>query len=132
MGRSVRASAGRWNGSGRVLRFIRQNRVLSLAFGLALLASAVFLFRFTAGVIYWADPRHVDQPVAGWMTPRYVARSWSVPPEVVDTALGLAPGKKGGGRPTLDRIAQEQGRDVHELSAEVYEAIEAYRDRPDG
>lgn len=115
-----------------MLRFVRENRLLSLAFGLALVVSAVFLFRFTASVIYWSDPRHVDQPIAGWMSPRYVARSWSVPPGVVDEALGLEKGRRGGGKPTLERIAQEQGRDLDAVRADVHEAIDAFREQPDG
>jgi len=53
----------------------------------ALLVAGIFAFRATASYVYWNDERHQFQPIAGWMTPRYVAKSWQVRPEVVAGAL---------------------------------------------
>ena len=65
--------------------------------------------------VYWSDPAHRNQNIAGWMTPRYVGHSWQVPPEVIATALGLT--QDGSGRRiTLADIAESQGSDMAALA----------------
>lgn len=39
------------------------------------------------------DPAHQDQDLAAWMTPRYVAQSYKLPPNVLGPALFLVKGK---------------------------------------
>ncbi|NVK34689.1 MAG: hypothetical protein HWE23_09435 [Rhodobacteraceae bacterium] len=91
-------------------------------FGLTLF----FGIRFTLSTIYWSDPAHIDQPIEGWMTPRYVARSWKLPREVIGQALDLP---QGGGRPavTLEELAEQRGQSLDELIGELTQAVEAYR-----
>ena len=60
------------------------------------------------------------------MTPRYVAMSWGVPPEVVGDALVLERDSSGR-RMTLADLAAARGMDVDAMAAQVTEAIEAYR-----
>lgn len=99
---------------------------LATALLLAALAVTVFFaVRLTLGWIYWADPAHRDQQIADWMTPRYVALSWQVPPEVVAEALGLSPHQ---GRPqSLEAIAQARGERPEALIQAIEAAIARYR-----
>ncbi|MBF9031960.1 hypothetical protein HKCCE3408_16295 [Rhodobacterales bacterium HKCCE3408] len=98
---------------------------LTAGFAVCVLVAGFFAVRTVLGVIYWADPGHRDQPIAGWMTPRYVAMSWDVPPEVVGEALGLT---RDAGRPgPLEEIAAARGTSVEALATELQAAIDAYR-----
>ncbi len=104
-------------------RFLRDNKVLVLAF-VILLAAAVF---FAVGAFRKARDFDVakEQPVASWMTPRFVAHSWGVPRDVMMTILGLeAPGP---GRQTVAEIADERGVPVEALIAEIEAGIAAFR-----
>lgn len=113
-----------------MIQFLKQHVFLSLAFAAALLLTLVFLVRFTVSTVVWSDPDRLDQPIAGWMTPRYVSRSWQMPPEVVAGALGLE--KDGSGRRlTLEEISIEQDRDLEELVQDLEAAISDARDRGD-
>lgn len=105
----------------------RRHRLLLLAASLSLALLLFFAVRLVVATLYWTDPAHRDQAIAGWMTPRYIAHSWHVPPEVVGEALGVVPGRDGH-PPTLDSIAAERGTDVATLAAEVEAAIDAHRD----
>lgn len=102
----------------------RDNKLLLGGFLLALAVMAFFAIRTVLFWIYWADPAHRNQAIEPWMTPRYVAHSWHVPPEVVGRALGLVPG---GGRITLGEIAARDGVSLEEIARRVIAAIEAER-----
>ncbi|WP_323764990.1 hypothetical protein [Marinovum sp.] len=102
----------------------RDNKLLLAGFVLALAVMAFFAIRTVAFWIYWADPTHRNQAIEPWMTPRYVAHSWHVPPEVVAEALDLRPGS---GRITLAEIAARDGVSLEEIAARVVAAIEAER-----
>ena len=103
----------------------RKHRLLLSAFLLALAVTIFFAVRMTVFWVYWSDPEHRNQPIQGWMTPRYIAHSWQVPPELVGSALGLEPGA---GRITVDEIARERNVPVEAVIAEIMEAIRAHRD----
>ncbi len=105
----------------------RDHRLLMLGFVLALAVSLFFAGRMAMFAVYWADPAHRNQPVAGWMTPRYVAHSWKVPPRVVGAALSLAPPGDGGRPQTLAEIADQRGLSTAEAVATVEAAIAAHR-----
>lgn len=94
-----------------------------VAFGLTLF----FASRFVAGAIYWSDPAHRDVPPAAWMTPRFVAHSWRLPPDVVAATLALAHDGSGG-RITLGQLAAERGVPVEDLIAALEEAIARHRE----
>lgn len=107
-------------------RLWRDHRLLLLAFLAALAVTLFFGVRTIGFLIYWNDPRHQDQPLAGWMTPRYVAHSWDVPPEVIGTALGLE-GPPKGGPVRLEELAAERGMTMAQLNDMLMTAIEAHR-----
>lgn len=90
----------------------------------ALAASVFFGVRTASSWVYWSDPRHIDQPIAGWMTPRYVALSWDVPRAVMLEALGEV--QPGGGR-NLAWLAEQRGMTLEALIAEIEATIAAHR-----
>lgn len=108
-----------------IAQLFRRHPILSTGFLLALVVCLVFAFRTIAFAVYWADPAHRNQPIAGWMPPRYVAHSWQVPPEVVAQALNL-PAEQRGRHMPLEEIAREQGIDMDTLRARLEAAIAAY------
>jgi hypothetical protein len=59
-------------------RLWRQNRWLTIAFALTLTLALVFIIRAGVFFVYWQQ--HQDEPIEGWMTVRYVARSYRVDP----------------------------------------------------
>lgn len=95
---------------------------------MALALTVFFSFRSVAFFIYWSDPARHEQPVAGWMTPRYVAHSWKVPPQLIMQVIGQdAMPKK---RSSLEEIAKEQGRNLDDLIAELTQAVETFEPKP--
>jgi hypothetical protein len=63
------------------------HRFALMAFIVALCALGFFGVRTISSTIYWMDPDHQNQALAGWMTPRYVMRSYQLPPDVLGPAL---------------------------------------------
>lgn len=91
----------------------QHHKGLVLAFGLAAAVTLFFALRFLAFYIYWQDPAHHQQPLEPWMTPRYVAWSYDLPLDEVTTMLGIS--ETPSFRPTLSRLAREQGVPVKVL-----------------
>jgi hypothetical protein len=104
-------------------RLWRQNRWLTLAFALTLTLALIFIIRAGVFFIYWQQ--HRDEPIEGWMTVRYVARSYRVDPKIVHDAVGLP--ETGPDRRPLVRIAREDGQPLDEMTARILEAIRADR-----
>lgn len=75
---------------------------------------------------HWSDPANLDQPLQGWMTPRYVAQSYDVPPEVVQGAFDLTP-PRSPRRRSLARIAEDQNVTLDELQSRLDAAVAAFR-----
>lgn len=96
---------------------------------LALVLAGAFALRTVSAALYWADPAHRDQTIEGWMPPRYVARSWDVPPDVVAEALGLVSGEAG--RRNLEQIARDQGVPVEALIERLTLSIALWREGAD-
>jgi hypothetical protein len=109
-----------------ILGLARRHPLLAAGFVLAALATLVFAVRLALATLVWTVPALRDQPPAGWMTPRYVAMSWDVPPEVVRAALDL-PQDGTGRRVTLAELAAERGVSVELLTQELAQAIAAHR-----
>ncbi|MEM5472510.1 hypothetical protein WNZ14_12295 [Hoeflea sp. AS60] len=97
----------------------RQNRWLALAFIIALTLALVFIIRASIFFAYWQS--HADEPIEGWMTVRYVARSYRVDPKIVHDAVGLP--DSGPDRRPLIKIAREQGQPLDVLTARILDAI---------
>lgn len=101
-------------------------RVVLIAFLCVIGAGAFFGARTISSTIYWMDPAHQDQDLAPWMTPRYIARSYKLPPEVLGPALFLkvdAPPR----RVSLENIAVETGVTMEELQRRIDEAAALWR-----
>ena len=104
-----------------IRRLWRKNPGLTLAFALALLATLFFGGRaimFAVTLNYRAE-----QPVAGWMTPRYIARTYGLERE--ELAILLTTTDKDDLRQPLYTIAREQGVTVSDLISTVQQAIDA-------
>lgn len=99
--------------------------VATVVLVVALAASAVFGVRTVSNWMYWTDPEHLDQPIAGWMTPRYVAHSWDVPRPVMIKALAMGDTDPKGR--SLKRLAHAQGIPLDELITRIEMAIDAHR-----
>lgn len=97
-----------------------------MAFIVALCALGFFSVRTISSTIYWMDPDHQDQALAGWMTPRYVMRSYQLPPDVLGPALFLVKGATPR-RISLDRIAAENGMTLDDLQIRIDAATEQMR-----
>lgn len=101
----------------------RHNRPALIGFGLALMIAGFFAVRLTVFTIYWSDPAHRDQVIEGWMTPRYIARSYDMEPDLLRAALpvsaddALRPGA------TLSQIAADADMTLGELVAQIDAAI---------
>jgi hypothetical protein len=105
-------------------RLWTRHRFLLIGFVATCVIALFFGTRAVLFTLYWSE--HRDEAIAGWMTPRYVAMSWQVPPEVVGDALAL-PRDGIGRRATLADLANARGVSLETLAAEVAQAIEAHR-----
>ncbi len=105
----------------------QSHRIAVLAFGLAVAVLGYFAVNTVSSTLYWMNPAHQDQPLAGWMTPRYVAQSYKLPPEVLGEALFLVKGDKIR-RQSLDTIAAQNSLTLDDLQIRITDAAEAWRD----
>lgn len=105
-------------------RLWKEHRLLLAGFVLALAVMLFFAARSVMFWIYWADPAHREEPIAGWMTPRYVAYSWSIPPEVLRDALAVPPDAR---RLTIDALADMRGVPTEEIVRQIDAIIAAHR-----
>lgn len=99
----------------------RSNKILVIAFAVALALTVLFGIRTTAFLIYWSN--HQNVPVAGWMSPGYVAKSYRVDIETVRKSLGLDPDTRD--RRPIGRIAADRGVPAEVLIRQVNEALKA-------
>ncbi|MGJ8570737.1 MAG: hypothetical protein ACSHXI_08560 [Hoeflea sp.] len=101
----------------------RHNRWLTLSFLITLTLALVFIIRAGVFFVYWQN--HADEPIEGWMTVRYVARSYRVDPKIVHDAVGLP--LTGPDRRPLIKIAREEGKPLDQITERVLDAIRADR-----
>lgn len=102
------------------------NRKLLIAFMVVICLAGFFGVRAAAQFIYWSNPDHQDQTLAGWMTPRYVSQSYNVPPQVVQSAFDMAddgPPR----RVSLETLAAENGMSMEDLLQQIDDAVDAWR-----
>lgn len=112
--------------TGRTLRRLWQRApVLTVVAGGAALLALVFALRLVMAVLHW-NAAPTDPDLAGWMTPRFVAHSWNMPPEVILDSLTLAPDGSGR-RITLAELAQARGIPLAVLLDQLHAAIDAHR-----
>lgn len=101
--------------------------------GILALSVALMLFfavRLTVGAVYWSQ--HRAEPVAGWMTIRYVGRSWQVDPRAIIDLTGYTVPQ--GNPVTIEEIAKARGVPVGQVITEIEDAVARLRagDGPDG
>ena len=106
----------------RLAHLWAEHKLLFLSFALALTITLFFIIRTAVFFVYWSDPAHRNQPLAPWMTPRYIGHSYNLPPEDILLMLGLdeAPSQ----RPTLDWIAAQKGVPVPELIHDLEQKLQ--------
>ena len=107
--------------------FVRSHKLAVTIFALALGLTIVLSGRALVHFVYLKDPAHRDQPIAAWMTPRYVVMSHQVPPKVLREVLGERDHTRR--RATLAEIAASRGQATEELIAQIEAAIAAHRER---
>ena len=95
---------------------------LSLVLVLALVAAGAFAIGLARSAGGWGDAPAAPE---GWMTPRYIARAWDLPPEEVAKALGLAMDGTGR-RVTLQDLASDRGVPLAEILAALSPVIAAH------
>lgn len=110
----------------RIKTLWTDHRLAFTAFLMLLCATCFFAFKGIAAAVYWNDPRHQDQPLAEWMTLRYVAQSYNIPPEVIGPALYFDPAEAPR-RARLDNIAAENGVTLDTLQQRVTQATATFR-----
>lgn len=103
-----------------------ERRGLVLAVLFAGLLTLVFAIRFWVHLGDWRA--HEAEPLAGWMTLGYVARTQDVDRAALEAALGLEGVQVG--RMSLASIATLQGRPLADVEADVEAALAAARDAP--
>lgn len=101
----------------------RHNRWLTLSFLITLTLALFFIIRAGVFFVYWQN--HTDEPIDGWMTVRYIARSYRVNPKIVHDAIGL-PENQPDHRPLI-KIARQDNEPLDEITARILEAIRADR-----
>ena len=101
-----------------IARLWRTHRLALFGFVIAMAALGFFTVRTITSTIYWMDPAHQHQPLAGWMTPRYVAQSYDLPREAVLEALYLSADATPR-RISLDTIAAQNGVTLADLQARI-------------
>ena len=104
-----------------IRRIWKRNPVLSLAFVLAVAACLFFTGRATlfAVNLYFRS----EKPVAGWMTPRYIALAYGLEGE--ELARILAPATRDDARVPLYSLADTADIPLADLIAELQAAIDA-------
>ncbi len=90
-------------------------------FILGFIVSLGIVVIFATRAFHRAPRRHVDEPIAPWMSIPYIARSYRVPAYVLYQALGL-PASPPDHRPLM-MIARHQKRTVASLITALQEAI---------
>ncbi|MGO4914973.1 hypothetical protein [Pseudogemmobacter sp. W21_MBD1_M6] len=110
-----------------LIRLWSDHKILTLAFGTALCVTVFFGVRLALFSLYWADPDHHRQALEDWMTPRYVAHSYHLPPE--DVMRALSGGAEVARRPTLADLSEITGQSLDDMQA-VIAAMTAEKARP--
>lgn len=106
------------------------HRSVLIAFFAVLCAVLFFGAKTITSAIYWMDPAHQDQDIAPWMTPRYVAHSYQLPPEVLGPALFLDKDAQPH-RMSLGKIAADNGMTLEDLQMRIDAAAEKWRAEQD-
>ena len=102
----------------------KDHKVLLAGFVLAVAVMLFFGIRSIMFYVYWADPAHREEPIAGWMTPGYVSHSWALPPTLLRETLAIPPEAR---RVTIKALAEERGVPTNEIIGQIETAIAAFQ-----
>lgn len=108
-------------------RFAKKHWVPIVGFLLSSAIALFFGFTFMARAIYFNDPKHQDEVLRDWMTPRYVILSYDVPQEIIADALGLDDDDRGKGIRLKD-IAEAQNLSLEQLTVKIRNVAQTYRE----
>jgi len=100
-----------------------RHSLLSVLMACALAGAGWFAWSFVQEARYFADPAHHEQPLEPWMSPRYVGKSWDLPPETIVRIMAL---EQNHAQPTLAHVTAHLGITLPQLEARV-RAAEARR-----
>ena len=95
----------------------QNHKLLLLAFVLAAAATLMFAVRLVVMTVYFSNPAHQNQPLEGWMTPRYVAHSYNLTAEELEQVLGIDPTSVS--RIHLRDLLKDQGITLQELQSRL-------------
>lgn len=100
---------------------------------LAVALCATLLFGVRTAKFWILRPPAAERmlPVAAWMTPRYIARSWQVSPRRIAEAIG-APIPPPDGPMSLTAIAEFRGVPVDQVVAEAQALVSAIQEERTG
>lgn len=107
-----------------IFTFVRSNKIPFGVLVLSLIALGYFSSGFIANLIYFGDPRHQNQPLEGWMTPRYVGMSYDLPPHILDEVMELRP--KVDKRKSLTQVIGDMDITLVELNERIIAAQKAH------
>jgi hypothetical protein len=97
--------------------FSRQQILILIGLLLSLVLTVLFVVR----AFQYFPNRHVNEPIRGWMSIPYIARSYHIPASVLYQATGITeiPDDH---RPLM-RLARAQGKPVSAIINALYQAI---------
>lgn len=95
----------------------KNHKLLLLAFILAAAATLMFAVRLVVVTVYFSNPAHQNQPLEGWMTPRYLAYSYDLTADELEQVLGIDP--TGVSRIHLNNLLKDQGITLQELQSRL-------------
>ena len=101
------------------------HRLALMAFAVALASLGYFGVKSISSAIYWMDPAHQDQALAGWMTPRYVGQSYKLPRAELMDALMMDPDAPPR-RVSISEIAAANDMSIADLQSRIDAAVAAF------
>lgn len=96
--------------------------IATVVFAISLVLALGFSGRLIVDAFDGPPPQSTQ--IEEWMTPRYISRTWKIPPDVMRDFLEL---EKSSGRPdNLLQIAEARGMDVDALITELKAEIDQF------
>ena len=109
----------------KLVSFMRQNLLLVGVFTIACGVALWFLTHIALDFLYFNDPKNQDVDLRGWMTPRYIVRTYDLPRDLVLETLQIEENQQRGA--PLRRIASDLGLTMDELTDLIRQTAETYR-----
>jgi len=101
----------------RFFRFlISRHPVISVLLAVSVAGLVWFGVGVVREAIYFAQPEHQQQDLEPWMSPRFVGKSWDLPPPTIVRIMELEPDQA---QPTLRQVTAHLGISLGELQDRV-------------